>query len=212
MSLKNRVDPFGDLHSVGDRGIFTGNRECLVDDHGNIVHHHRGNLWITCVLQYADWRSPLAAPRHWTPLFFLDDAVALAGGHRPCGLCRRGEYNAYQSAVMRSLNLQNPLSAAELNIRLAGERLTRGRGQDRASDRKIWSQDISALPEGSVILGPDGQPTLVLDDRLMLFGFRGWTDPRPRLLKQEVSVLTPPTSVAALQHGFAPVLHPSARN
>jgi hypothetical protein len=29
------------------------------------------------------------AGRSWTELFFLDEAVALAAGHRPCFLCRR---------------------------------------------------------------------------------------------------------------------------
>jgi hypothetical protein len=29
---RNRVDPAGDLHAVAARGMFTGNRRCLVDD------------------------------------------------------------------------------------------------------------------------------------------------------------------------------------
>jgi len=35
---------------------------------------------------------PLARPNRWTPIFFLDDAVALAAGHRPCATCRRDMY------------------------------------------------------------------------------------------------------------------------
>ena len=88
MSRRNRVDPWGDLNAVPERGMFTGNRGCLVDDAGEVVRHHRGRLWITCVTEYKDWRFPLARPGKWTPLFFLDDAVALSAGHRPCALCR----------------------------------------------------------------------------------------------------------------------------
>ncbi len=211
MPRRNRVDPFGDLHAVTDRGMFTGNRGCLVNEVGQIVRHHSGSLWITCVVEYKDWRSPLAAPRHWTPLFFLDDAVALAAGHRPCGLCRRDAYLAYKMAVMQARSLTKAPSASDLNRQLAAERLAAGRGIDRASERRIWRQEIDDLPSGSVILqGDQLSPHLVLSDRLMQFGFEGWTAPRNRPTNETVSVLTPPTSVAALSHGFTPALHASA--
>ena len=45
-------------------------------------------------------RVGLARPGRWTPLFFLDDAVALAAGHRPCGECRYTAYRAYRDAVL----------------------------------------------------------------------------------------------------------------
>ena len=99
MPRRNRVDPWGDMHAAHERGLFTGNRGCLVDDDRAIVRHHRGSLWIICRTEFRDWRHPLDAPHRWTPLFFLDDAVALAAGHRPCALCRRDDYLAYRSAV-----------------------------------------------------------------------------------------------------------------
>src|SRR3954452_12883878 len=89
---RNRVDPWGALHAVAPRGLFTGNRGCVVDDHENVVRHHGSQLWITCLTAFRGWRWPLARPRRWTPLFFLDDAVALAAGHRPCATCRRADY------------------------------------------------------------------------------------------------------------------------
>ena len=73
MTRRNRVDPWGDLHAVSTRGLFTGNRGCLVDDDGAIVRHHRSTtLWITCRTSFRGWRHPLDAPHVWTPLFFLD--------------------------------------------------------------------------------------------------------------------------------------------
>ena len=101
MPRRNRVDPWGDLHAARGRGLFTGNRGCLVDDGGEVVRHHRSSLWIACLTSYRGWRWPLADPGRWTPIFFLDDAVALAAGHRPCGLCRRDDHRSYRDAVGR---------------------------------------------------------------------------------------------------------------
>ena len=100
VTRRNRVDPWGDLHADPARGLLTGNRGCLVDDDRRVVRHHKSStLWITCLLRFKDWRHPLDQPHVWTPLFFLDDAVALAAGHRPCATCRRADYVAYRDAV-----------------------------------------------------------------------------------------------------------------
>ena len=208
MARRNRVDPFGDLHATEDRGMFTGNRGCLVDGNRRLVRHHRGNLWITCVTSYQDWKSPLDQPGHWTPLFFLDDAVALAAGHRPCGLCRREDYLAYQRAVTAGLASESLVSATDLSRMLASERLRRGRGLDRAADRMTWVEELPTLPTGTVIVDA-GAPLLVLGDRLLEFDFAGWKAPRNRDADRRVSVLTPPTSVLALRYGFSARLHDS---
>jgi hypothetical protein len=209
MPRRNRVDPYGDLHACRGRGLFTGNRGCLVDVDGRVVRHHTSALWIVCVTEFRGRRHPLAEPGRWTPLFFLDDAVALAAGHRPCGECRRPAYRSYRQAVTVAEGSARPLLAFELDRRLVAERHHRGRGLDRAGDRQLWAADIDQLPAGSVILGPDAEPRLVLDDRLMAFTFDGWSAPIDRPGRGAVRVLTPPTSVAALRHGFRPVLHPS---
>ena len=210
MARRNRVDPWGDLHAVPQRGLFTGNRGCLVDDRGRLARHHRGPLWITCLLDYRGWRHPIDRPGTWTPLFFLDDAVALAAGHRPCGLCRRQAYLAYRDAVTRADGSSDPPTAGDLNRRLARERLHRGRGLERASDRILWAGKIDELPAGVVIVDEDRAPMLVVEDRLLRFSFAGWTETRSRPRTARVAVLTPPTSVAALAHGYNPILHPTA--
>ena len=209
MPRRNRVDPLGDLHAVTPRQGFTGNRGCLVDDAGHLVRHHNGSLWIICQVRYRDWRHPLDAPRTWTPLFFLDDAVGLAAGHRPCGLCRRADHRAYRAAVERGLGVDRPVLATELNRRLAAERLRRGRGIDRAGDRKLSPHPIDDLPDGAVVLH-DHRSHLVMGGNLRPFGFDGWGPARPRPGGIEVDVVTPPTSILALANGFRPDLHPSA--
>ena len=206
MPRRNRVDPWGDLHAVPERGMFTGNRGCLVDEHGNVVRHHRGSLWIACVTEFRDRRWPLARPNRWTPIFFLDDAVALAAGHRPCGYCRRELYLSYRDAVTVGAGATRQLRATELDRRLAAERLMRGSGISRAAHRRVWRADMSTLPVGAVVVGSDERPRLVLSETLVAFEFAGWTDPIERPDHGMVDVLTPPTSVLALSNGYVPVL------
>lgn len=199
----------GDLHAVAARGLFTGNRGCVVDDHENVVRHHGSILWICCVTRFRDWRFPLARPRRWTPLFFLDEAVALAAGHRPCSTCRRADYVAYRDALTRALGTQ--LLASQMNERLHRERLRPGRGLSRAGDRLLWTAACAELPEGTVVVDGRGACQLVLREHLRPFSFDGWGAAVARPRSGEARVLTPPTSVAALTHGYTPALHPSAR-
>jgi len=208
---RNRVDPWGDLQATAARGLFTGNRGCLVDDNRQLARHHRGSLWITCLTEYRGRRHELDQPRRWTPLFFLDDAVALAAGHRPCGECRPAAYRAYRAGVAAGLGLPaGAVTAGDLDRRLAAERLRPGRGLERARHRRLWPAPVNALPAGTVVVGPAaGRALLVTAEGVRPFTFEGWG----RLAAApdgEVPVLTPPTSALALAHGFEPVLHPSA--
>jgi hypothetical protein len=180
---------------VPDRGLFTGNRGCLVDDAERLVRHHRGTLWITCVTEFRGRRVGLARPNRWTPVFFVDDAVALAAGHRPCGECRWPAYRAYRDAI------DPDLRAGELNRRLHADRLRRGRGLARAGDRKLWTG--TDLPDGTVVI-TDG-PRLLHGGALHAFSFAGWHSP-VEVPNGPLQVLTPHTSVSALRGGFEPVL------
>jgi hypothetical protein len=211
---RNRVDPWGDLQAVSERGMFTGNRGCLMDDGRRLARHHAGDLWITCVLAMPGRtrRQPLDGAKRWTPVFFLDDAVALAAGHRPCAYCRRPDYTAYRDALTVGLALPKAITAPAINRRLASERLAPGRGIDRAAHRKPWVAPIDRLPDGTVIVDTAGDARLLVDDGAWRFTFAGWTDRIDRTsLPATLPVLTPPTSVTALANGFSPMIHPSAR-
>jgi hypothetical protein len=188
----------------------TGNRGCLVDDSRTLARHHNGSLWIICLTEFRGWRHPLDQPHRWTPLFFLDDAVALAAGHRPCAFCRTDSYRSYRDALTTALNRDRPILAAEINARLNAERLRQGRGLRRGADRRLWTAASHDLPNGTVVVGETGEPRLLRDDRTCAFSFDGWVDPLPRSKRDTVEVITPPTSVAALLHGFEPILHHSA--
>ena len=97
MPERNRVTPMGDIMAIPLRGAWTGNRG-IIHRGREIVRFHAGDLWITCALEFrCRWREQWL-PHRWTHLFFHDEAVSLAAGHRPCAECRRGAYRAYQAA------------------------------------------------------------------------------------------------------------------
>ena len=90
----NRVTPFRELVDTG-RGLVFGNRGCLHDAAGAIRRPFQGTRWIACRLEFKGRRRELLQPGRYTELFFLDDATALAAGHRPCRECRYGDYQNF---------------------------------------------------------------------------------------------------------------------
>ncbi|WP_156405389.1 hypothetical protein [Sphingomonas sp. Root710] len=106
--LRNRVTPFGEIVATPHRGSLMGNRGCLHDDEGNIVRyeHPERSAWISCVLAWPGVRRQLMQPECYTELFFLDEATALAAGHRPCGECRPEQLQAFKEAWARAYGLR----------------------------------------------------------------------------------------------------------
>src|ERR1700761_3823784 len=114
MAMRNRVLPDGSIVAVAGRGAWMGNRGCLHEGH-EIVRPWRLRAWITCQLSFRGRRVAQWAPRRYTPLFFYDEAVAFAAGHRPCGECRHRDYLAYRDAA-------GAATAEALDARLHAER------------------------------------------------------------------------------------------
>jgi hypothetical protein len=88
VTLRNRVQPDGQITDVAMRGMFTGNRGILHSTDkimGPALWKHR--VWICCTLNWQERRRDVMTGRNWTELFFLDEAVAMAAGHRPCAYC-----------------------------------------------------------------------------------------------------------------------------
>ena len=98
MPRQNRVTPHGELIAVPDRGMFWGNRGVLVDSQGRLARYSRGQAWVICVLSFKGRRRQQWTPGRLTELYFLDEATALAAGHRPCGECRYRDYQAFKRA------------------------------------------------------------------------------------------------------------------
>ena len=191
---RNRVTPLGDIVAVPLCGAWTGNRGILHRDR-ELVRFHASDLWITCALEFRgrwheQWRS-----HHFTWLYFHDEAVSFAAGHRPCAECRRDAYNAYRSAWADALGGAEP-SAKEINRRLHGERIVRG-----TQRRRLHELDWADLPDGAFVL-LDGTPALVLGGELIEWTHDGYGVHRRRPKRGTATVITPPTTVAALRAGY----------
>jgi hypothetical protein len=96
--LQNRVTPFGEIVAVAARGTLTGNRGVLHDAEQRIVRDWQVRRWIACRLEFRGRWRPVMPPGRWTALFFLDEATALAAGHRPCAECRHADYQRFRTA------------------------------------------------------------------------------------------------------------------
>ena len=95
---RNRVTPFGEIVAVPERGTLMGNRGVIHADDGSHKREWQVRRWIACRLEFKGRRRAVRQPRRWTELFFLDEATALAAGHRPCAECRREDYRRWQAA------------------------------------------------------------------------------------------------------------------
>ena len=144
-------------------------------------------------------------PGRFTELFFLDEATALAAGHRPCALCRRGDYD-FLTEVWASLHADQH-GADAIDAQLHRERVAPGSGE-----RILHAASFDELPDGTFVL-ESGKPWLVLGDALLCWTPRGYSDAVRLPRHTEARVATPPSLVALLRHArepLVPLLHPSA--
>ena len=95
--MQNRVNPYGKIIETEARGAWMGNRGLLHNENKEIVRPYKLKAWITCLLQFKGRQREIMSPNRYTELFFLDEATALAAGHRPCFECRKEDYNKFKS-------------------------------------------------------------------------------------------------------------------
>ncbi len=200
---RNRVTPSGDIEAFPLRGAWTGNRGILHRDR-EIVRFHASDLWIVCALEFRGRRREQWQPGHYTFLFFHDEAVAFAAGHRPCAECRRESYDAYRTAWVEGLKTSAP-SAKQINRQLYGERIVRGTHRRRIH-RLPWAE----LPDGAFVL-LDENPAVVIGDQLSEWTREGYGEHRQRPTRGVANVITPPSTVAALRAGYPVQIDDDAR-
>jgi hypothetical protein len=199
MAERNRVTPFGEIVAIEQRGLFMGNRGSLHRDR-TIVRPWQVRRWITCVLEFKGWVAPRWVPGRWTPLFFWDEAVALAAGHRPCALCRRVDFKRWMDGWESAFGDRPKVDPVDRRLHV--ERLD-GRRQRRHPMR--WVD----LPVGAFVVVGD-VPAVVLADRLVQWSPAGYGAATDRPAVGDAVVLTPPSTVAVLRHGYRAALHPTA--
>ena len=201
MTLANRVRPDGTIHADPVRGTLTGNRGILhVADRtlGPALWKHRA--WICCTLDWQGRRRAVMTGRKWTELFFLDEATALAAGHRPCGYCRRDAFDGWKRAWERAFGPWPGVETCDAALHAArahpGARRLR---HDRAR--------AETLPDHTIFR--TDRTFLLLRDRVHEFRAGAYGPPEPRPTGR-VTTLTNPVTRALLAAGYRPALHPSA--
>lgn len=202
MPLQNRVTPFGDIVAISQRGLFIGNRGIIHDPTTKTLLRKRWatQAWLICSCDFKGRRRNIMARRSWTELFFLDEAVALAAGHRPCFLCRCEAAERFRACWVAARN-EPRISAAVMDSVLHAERWERG--HQRMHPNPYLSTD---LPDGVVVAAEGEAYTLRAG---LAYRWTAESYDRPVVLHNASWLLTPPSTVMALLAGYQPVFHPS---
>lgn len=204
MPRRNRVTPFGTLEAVPVKGRFLGNRGDLHGRDGSIRHDFATGetRWIVCRLAHG-MMEPVVfdTAGRYTPLFFADEAVALAAGHRPCASCRRPAFLRFAAAWQRAHGLDESVTprVGEIDTRLSAARLD---GDVRRVHRRRWGD----LPDGVFFTraaAPE-RPFLRWRGEGLPWSHAGYGAPEPVPHDEEVTVLTPEPTVAVLAAGYEP--------
>jgi hypothetical protein len=198
MPHRNRVTPYGEIVAIPARGTLMGNRGVLHADDGTHRREWQVRRWIACRLEFKGRHRVVRQPRRWTELFFLDEATALAAGHRPCAECRREDYRSWQAAWPFE-----ETGADAMDRVLHADRLD-GRA------KRTYAAHLADLPDG-VIVDRAGRPQLVVAGSLRPWTPAGYGPPEPARAAERVTVLTPRVTVEAIRRGYAPALHDTAR-
>ncbi|MCP4616662.1 MAG: hypothetical protein GY844_09500 [Bradyrhizobium sp.] len=202
MPLQNRVTPLGDIVADPHRGLFTGNRGIIHDPATKTLLRKRWSnpAWLTCVCEFRGRRRKVMGGRSWTELFFLDEATALAAGHRPCFYCRRDDANRFRAA-WESGNGVADILAPDIDAVLHRERF--------ASSRKLHPlpMPMEKLHDGAMVQSGEGS-YLIVAGKALRWSFAGYQKPSTGIA--DAMLITPPSTLRALAAGFRPVLHPSA--
>ena len=199
---RNRVRPDGLLVADPARGTLWGNRGSLLGAAGEPTRRPATRAWVCCVLQFKGRRRIQWQPGRLTELYFLDEATALAAGHRPCGECRIADYRRFQQAWAAAFGGARP-GAPEMDRRLHDDRV----GAD--GRQRTYLADPRTLPDGVMIRGPGG-PGLWHAGRWLPWAMSGYGRPERISGTTQVPVLTPAVTVEVIRAGYLPLIHPSA--
>lgn len=199
MPLQNRVLPTGEIVAAAFRGTLMGNRGILHDGQRQLgVARWRHRNWVCCLLSFKGRHRPVMQPGpHYTELFFHDEAVALAAGHRPCAECRRADYEGFRDAWQAAFGARPP--APEIDRVLHAARVdSRSRAQIR------HAAEAADLPDGAMAL-LEGVAHLQWQGALHPWSVAGYGPARPPVAGP-VTVLTPAPNVAVLAAGYRPAV------
>jgi hypothetical protein len=207
--LQNRVTPFGDLIATPARGTLMGNRGRLHDSGRRIVRRVVGSYraWVTCLLALRGRHRRVMAPNRYTELFFLDEATALAAGHRPCGECRRADFRRFKATWLvanRNRGLGPDVLIDAIDRELHRDRL----GPDGGP--RTYLAELGSLPDGVFVVLPGvAEALLVWRGSLAPWSPAGYGAVRKSPRDQRARVLTPRSTVATIAAGYVPSVYTS---
>lgn len=207
MPHQNRVDPFGNLQAMPERGALMGNRGCLHDDVGQIRKAFARKAWVTCRLEWKGIQRKVLTPGRYTELFFLDEATAFAAGHRPCNDCRSEAYSAFKGSWQATQAGGAFVKAEAMDMQIHAERITASKG------KRTFAAQLGNLPDGVMVTlsqSPE-EPCLLWRGSLWKWSFEGYATPLEVDRHMVVDVLTPVSICAVLANGYPVVVHPSAK-
>ncbi len=203
MPLQNRVTPFGEIVAVPERGLFAGNRGIIHDPQTKTLLNKRWSnpAWLICLCEFRGRRRDVMARQSWTELFFLDEATALAAGHRPCFYCRRDDAERFRAAWCTGNDLPDARAPA-IDAVLHAERL-----EGRMKRLHPLPRPVADLPDGAMIaVGDDA--VLIVKGRALRWSFGGYRCVPADLAN--AALLTPPSTLQAIMAGYVPALHETA--
>ncbi len=204
MPYQNRVDPLGDLHARSDRGTLMGNRGCLHDEAGQIRKTFARKAWVTCQLEWSGIQRKVFSPGRYSELFFLDEATALAAGHRPCNDCRREDYKAFKASWQSTQTAGESVKVQVMDNQIHEERL------DASNAKRTFAAQLRDLPDGVMLLPHSSQkPYLLWRGRLWEWTFQGYRAPLKAEPTMLVAVLTPKSIGDVLARGYPVRVCPS---
>ena len=203
MPRQNRVTPSGQIVAVPERGTMMGNRGVLHDAEGRIRRPWQVRRWLICVLEFRSRHRTVMAPNRYTELFFLDEATALAAGHRPCFECRRRAFYAFRdawAAANPALVAGRIPTAGLIDDALHAQRI----GADRS--KRTHRADLDGLPDGVLVTldGSGDVAYLVRGRHLLAWTPGGYAHRRRRPSRTVATVLTPSSTVAAIRARIRP--------
>ena len=196
----NRVSPFGVFEAAAYKGALLGNRGDLHAADGSLGRKRwLGKAWIACTTaERGTYRVKFDRKGTYFPLFFFDEAVAFAAGHRPCAQCRRDDYRRFQAAwsVTQRGSAKRPLATA-IDAALHAARLD-GRAQ------RTVAYPAGNLPDGAFIVDPgdSSQAARIEHGAARRWSHRGYAAAATLDPGTVVIALTPQPLLAVLKAGY----------
>jgi hypothetical protein len=162
--------------------------------------------WIICLLEFKGRKRNLMTPGHYTELFFLDEATALAAGHRPCAECQRERFTQFRDlwATANPELAGTPRPAATvLDMALHQERIAAiNHGYESCLS-------IENTPDGVFVADAEDNAYLVWSGQLLHWSSARYQRPTAPL-RYPARVLTPASVARTLAAGYQAGIHDSA--